>query len=326
MDKVVPGRCPKVMSVTGRTTDFFLRTRDQLRQQLYQQCYLLTDKDLFRRYDELQGLYDRTLAGKFPFTRIGDAQTFAEADPESIAEFYRLLDQSAKTIKDGLAKYADVDGSAAQAREFIERMEETREFLAPLLVKNGPPVADLEIKFRVNQGRELCGYQIIDWEFEVGREKIRYRDPSRTLRWRYGEPVRLALRWAKDSPSPPRQEGQKSNVTVVDRVATFEFTNRWALLAALSKQLAPLAEYDPVTPPDPHLLSFDVWTHDGGALLGRKDVCTLTVAGAPQPVVRVFVSVKLMPPGKKDTLIFPSFPTRAPRLDREQMIRNRSVA
>lgn len=300
---------------------------NQLRQQLYLQCYALADRDLFRRYSELQDYFNNRLAGRFPFARLGSARDFAEADPEAVAEFYRLLDKSGKTLKDALSLLAETEGSAARAREFIEQMEETRDFLlpilTPMLARNGPPVADLEIKFRVNQGRELCAYQIIDWELEVGRERIRYRDPARALRWRYGDQIKLSLRWAKDSPSPPRLEGQRPHVRVIDRTATFEFTNRWSLLALFSRHLAPLADYDPVIAPDPHLLAFEVWTHDGGNVVNQKDACAQEVAGVRMPVVKTFVSLKVMPPGKKEGLAFPGFPQRAPQLDRGLVVKSR---
>lgn len=323
MDKVTPGQCPKALSPSGRATDFFLQTRNQLRQHLYLQCEELTDKDFFRRYAELQEYFNQNLAGKYPFARIGATQGFTEADPDAIAEFYRLMDKSGKMLKDALTRRAQFEKSAVKARDFIEQVEETREFLAPLLVKNGPPVADLDLRFRVNQSRELCGYQIIDWELEVGRERIRLRDPARTLRWRLGDPMRLSLRWAKDSPSSPKAEGQKPHATVIDRTVTFEFTNRWSLLAMFSRHLAPLADYDPVAAPEPHLLAFEVWTHDGSSGL-KNDDCAQDVNGVRMPLVKAFISLKAMPPGKKEGLAFPSFPWRAPKLDFELLVKNRS--
>lgn len=306
MDKVSPGQCPKVSSLPA-AGDFFSRKRNELRQQIYYRCEILTGAELFARYTELQDFFNRHLAGKFPFARIGNEQTFAEADPEAISEFFRLADKPGKTLKDTLNKFALMDASVKDAREFLEQMEDVSAFLAPMISKTSPPVADFEIKFRVNQGREAGASQIIEWEFETGREKIRYRDPQRTLRWRLGEPLRLSMRWAKDSPSSPKAEGQLPHVRVNDRTAVFEFTNRWSLLALLNKHLAPAADFDPVVAPEPYLLSFTVWTHGGGKLL----------TGETSPLMKGFIRLMVMPPGKKEGLVLPSFPARAPQLGRE---------
>lgn len=311
MDKVAPGQCPKMPPGSARSSDFFLRTRIQLSRQLAQRCQVLTDQTYFRRYAELQEYFEQHLAGRFPFARPTGEQPTLEADPDAIAEFYRLFDNAGKNLPDALGKHTELEVSVAQARVFLAEMEDLRGLLLPLLTKNGPPLADLEIKFRVNQRREIGAQQIIEWQFDVGREVIRNRDAVRTLRWRLGDPLRLSLRWAKDSPDAPQLTGQAPHVKVQDRTVTFEFTNRWSLLALLTKHLAPVADHDPLAAPDPHLLAFTVKTHAGARTLNP----------APSVPLKAFIRVSVLAPGKKENLPLPYFPTFAPRLDRGLLIK-----
>src|SRR2546423_14713866 len=89
--------------------------------------------------------------------------------------------------------------------------------------------------FRVNREREAGATQIIDWSFDVGRKKYHYLDQELSGRWLVGEPVRLTLRWANNSPSVPFASPDTQTFRVRDRVAIFEFRNRWSLLALMSR-------------------------------------------------------------------------------------------
>ena len=74
-------------------------------------------------------------------------------------------------------------------------------FFGPFLEKKQGPMLDFGIQFRVNREDEIGANQIIDWKLDVGKKKFAYLSDDLNGRWVFGDPVRLTLRWANDSPT-----------------------------------------------------------------------------------------------------------------------------
>jgi type VI secretion system protein ImpL len=102
--------------------------------------------------------------------------------------------------------------------------------------KDGALAADVQLAFRVNRAAEVLGDRIIDWEFRSGDQVSRSGAPV-PLRWAFGDPVRLMLRFAKDSPEIPMTEGG-ADARIEGRTVTYTYTDPWALFALLRRHEA----------------------------------------------------------------------------------------
>ncbi|MBD0371099.1 MAG: hypothetical protein ICV60_09715 [Pyrinomonadaceae bacterium] len=320
MDRIDIEDCSAMIRQTGgASNDFFIQRRNALRRQLYGRCEELAQIKILNdniralsNYREIEEAFNRTLAGRFPFSDPGDNISFYEADPDTIADFFQLLDRKEKSARDALLLNPSLGQSQASALEFLDRLDEVRIFFNSFLDKKHPPVFDFDFRFRTNQSREIGANQIIDWKLDVGRKRFDYLTEEHTGSWLFGDPIRLSLRWANDSPSIPMPSVYNSRVKVKDRTAILEFNNRWSLLYFLIKHAGTAADFDQGVDVEPYTLKFMIRT--------RPDT------SPPAPVQRaqseelimdeaqVYMRVGLIAPSKKEPLILPSFPAIAPKL------------
>jgi len=312
MDKINLEDCsqaPFQPDQSEQSGDYFLRTRNTLRRELFLRCEKLAELDAFQRYAEIEEFFNRNLAGRFPFSDSVGSGT--EAGAETVMDFYRLLDRRGRALKDALRKNAQASISRDRAIEFLDRMEELRKSFASFLEKNQAPSFDFEVRFRANQTREIGGNQIIDWSMDVGKQQIRYRDQDRAGHWRFGDPIRITLRWAKDSPHVPVPNEKAPYVKVRDRTAVFEFANRWSLFALLAVQQSAPADFDRAFDPEPYTLKFSLRTARDWSVTPKEQE---RVEGDQ---MRVYIQLTVMPVGKKEPLVLPAFPVKAPHLGQE---------
>lgn len=288
------------------SADFFLQKRNALRRDLYRRAQSIGDSAAATEYAEIESAFNRRLAGRFPFADPRAIRADAEVDVEAIREFYRVFDRYARPAREVLKRSVRFAGGNDGAIDFLDQMESVRTFLAPVLDRKAPaPGFDIDVDFRVNREREVGGRQIIDWAMQVGEQRIRYRDAKRQARWQVGEPIRIALRWAKDYPYAPTSEGAEG-VSVDDRTVTWDYPTSWSLLALLMRQAAGPAEGDGILDPRPTTLRL--------AVPMRADRVSGAIAEAGDPHTRVYIRVVLSGGDKKDPLRLPLFPQRAPQL------------
>jgi type VI secretion system protein ImpL len=315
MDKASPENCqvPVLSTAANPGGDYFVQTRETLRRELLNRCRVLSEQNALRAYARLAKFFNERLAGKFPFSTPPQEQMPNEADPQDVLELFRLLDANAKSIRTGL-RTGTFGSSFTPVQSFMNQVEGLRPLFALLLTAESDPIPifDFIPIFRVNQGREVNGNQIIDWNLQVGADSFHYRDPQRAGRWSYGDPVKLTLRWAKDSPQQPLlganavAEGKSSGRTV-----TFEFHDNWSLFRMLKLHEPPSNDFDRMTDPDPQTLVFMVEDNQSSDPAARS-------AGKTNTQAKVFVRIKLRPPGKPDNLHLRQFPVEAPALEQVQ--------
>ena len=293
-----------------QSSNFFLQSRDALRQGIDQRCKYLADLTAYRNYSAVAKLFNRTLAGKFPFSLNGTADHSNEADPEAIRTFYQAFDAQESATRKALTLTSRFGPTRARALSFLNAMEKLRPLFASLLSGgNGARVMALDFvpTFRVNEKDEIGGNQIIGWALDVGDEQFQDHQPAKTGRWQLGEPVSLTLQWAKDSPALPAAEKEQSDLHVDGRQATFQYTDAWSLLSLIREHHAPVVDFADLSDPHPYTLQFTLGT--------IKDIATTSTTGIPIPKeTRVFIRLAVMQPGKKESLSLPSFPTSAPLL------------
>jgi type VI secretion system protein ImpL len=291
--------------------DFFSQHRHTLHQELTRRCQSLAQELVLQEYGRIAQTFNQRLAGKFPFTSGAPGGEETEADPQAMRDFYRVFDTAVKTVRDLLHHSPRGLGSRDQALAFLEQMEAARAFFAPFLdgdARQHVPTFDVAVEFRVNKPRERGGHQIIDWHFSIGEQQLRARDPERQGgRWRLGEPLRVALRWAKDAPDEPFVNGGESTVEVKDGTAVYAYTNRWSLLRLLRAHVSAAADFERFVDPKPHTLKFVVDTRP------KQDKRGVASPGESS-TAQVFIRVTVMAPDKKEGQVLPLLPVRAPEL------------
>jgi len=314
MDKVRPeGGCASGETTESRESraDYFVQIRNELRKGLAERCEILAADAVYRAYANIAGLFNRTLAGLFPFAPVSAERTQLEAAPEALAEFYRVFDRDAKAARATLQGNRRLSGSSAGALEFLDRMEQLRPLVvsgAPDAEKEPPLSLDFTPRFRVNREAEQGANQIIEWTLQVGGQIFRLGEPDHPGRWRPGGPVRLYLRWAKDSLSLPLADPRQPDLRLRDRAVFFEETGRWSLLAFLKRHEAPASEVVRPGETKPYVLKFRVRT--------GPDPRWAQPQGGDPAEAAVFLQIGVAPPGGKNAILLPTFPTVAPTLDR----------
>ena len=319
MDKVSIDSCSSSLKLnTDSSRDYFLRIRNSMRAQFYRRCNELArikavhdTLAALENYRQIEEAFNKNLSGGFPFTDVGTRPDFPDLDPSELLKFFRLFDSKEKAAHDALVRSADFGASPEKATEFLAQVAKLREFFGPFLEKKQGPMLDFNIQFRVNREEEISANQIIDWNFEVGKQKFSYLSDAVNGRWVFGDPVRLTLRWAKDSPTVPVTTATPNAVKAKDRVAVFAYDDRWSLLTLLLrhglmlKRTGTPAECDQGYDPDPYTLKFTIRTDpDPAGLPQRPDLKTSNA--------EVFMRLSLVTANKQEPLLLPCFPRKAP--------------
>lgn len=324
MDKAEVGRCAELGGGLGASwsLDFFIRRRNTLLNSLRVRCAELAEaRDIEAReladsrrlgalsnYREIADRFNATLGGRFPF---GDplGRPYADARTEDVLAFFRLFDQKLPAARAALAENRERLGDeGAAAGEFLNELERVRVLFAAAVEKKAAPALDFNVAFRVNRPHEDGASQIIDWTLDVGGTKYRYLDKEMDGRWVVGEPVRLTLRWANNSPVVPDAPAASPNFRARDRVAVFEYRDRWALLTMLMRQRPSPSDFSPDgVDSEPSTLKFTIPTRPDGNLYEQQpDALRAHPAN-------VFMRLSLAAPGGKEPLAWP-FPASAPQL------------
>lgn len=306
MDKIRPeSGCTTgaVRDVLSQRQDFFLQVRNNLRRNIIRRCEELSARAVENGYNEIAFAFNRNLAPLFPFDRKAEQ----EVDLSAVGEFYTLLDRRSKTVLEALKVGPISAQSRGAALQFMQQLERLRPLLAPPPgdgSKESVPTVDFVPLLRVNRSAESGGEQIIDWTLQVGQQFFEHRGQPQVAHWRYGTPIRLALRWAKDSPALP-VASNSPDIRVADRTAIFEHPGRWSLLRLSQLRRSVPADFASPAEATRSLLKFVVrlapdpnWAH----------------AGQPPPPTELRTFIQLLSADGKTALLLPEFPSRAPEL------------
>ncbi|HEX6043061.1 MAG TPA: hypothetical protein VFZ22_01130, partial [Pyrinomonadaceae bacterium] len=318
MDKVGIDSCTSLKINSEASRDYFLRIRNSMRAQFYRRCNELARVKAvndtlaaLNNYREIEEAFNKALSGGFPFTDLGTRPDYPDLDPAELLKFFKLFDAKEKAAHDALVRSADFGASPERATEFLAQVAKLREFFAPFLEKKQGPMFDFNIQFRVNRDQEIAANQIIDWRLEVGKQNFSYLSDEVNGRWVFGDPVRLTLRWAKDSPTVPVTTASPNAVKAKDRVAVFEYDDRWSLFTLLLrhglmlKRTGTPAECDQGFDPDPYTLKFTVRTDPDPA--GQPQRPDLKPSYA-----EVFMRMSMVTANKQEPVLLPCFPRKAP--------------
>jgi type VI secretion system protein ImpL len=320
MDKATVAGCSGTIRLPSETTrDYFLRIRNSLRVQFYRRCAELARIKAINdtlaaldNYREIEEAFNKSLAGGFPFTDLSTRPDYPDLDPWELLKFFRLFDSNEKAARDALVRSADFGAAPQGASEFLDQVARIRDFFGPFLEKKQGPMLDFSVQFRVNRENEIAANQIIDWKFEVGKKKFSYLSDDLEGRWVFGDPVRLTLRWANNSPVVPVTGVTPAPVKAKDRVAVIEYDDRWSLLTLvlrhglMLKRAGTTAECDQGFDADPYTLKFTVRTDPdpAGDPSQRSELKTA--------YAEVFMRMSMVTANKQEPLLLPCFPKKAP--------------
>ncbi|HJR08837.1 MAG TPA: type VI secretion system protein [Pyrinomonadaceae bacterium] len=358
MDKVKLDNCSSIVGSSNLQLDYFIRVRNSLRQPFYLRCKTLADAEMARAnrlarqsellarrgkevefyqglksYTDIQDTFNRTLGGKFPFSKLPESEPFKEADPESINAFFELLAKNKEAATNILKQAPNYNISSQEALDFLEQMEAVRVFFDAFLSKKQVyPAFDFSLRFRANEGKEIGANQVIDWAFDVGKRRFHYRDTVPSGMWGYGESLSVSLRWANDSPTIPAFKFDPlSHMKLEGQTVTLTYNNNWSLLYFILKHRGTRTDFKEGVDIEPYTLKIEIPTQPNAKLANKIQQAQPETLRTKS--VEVFMRIALMAPGKKDSqepLILPDvFPTRAPQLierrpDTQQSRENRS--
>jgi len=325
---------PLAAKRSSDSPDIFLERKNYLETMLYQRCQELSAKRIVGQYNELREVFNTRLAGNFPFSGVKNP---SDANPEDIRDFYRIFDADAAILNEVLKTNRQFGVSGGQVRDFLERMKTVRKVFASYLsddkapenVSDEPkkeaedkgkekqneeekkkredlPVLDFDIEFRVNRKYETAANKIIDWHLKIGEQEFQYGGEKNTGRWRFGDPVTLSLRWAKNAEDYPYFGGKGKITEPLTVVYEPERNMTWSLLRFLRSYASPLDDFEHIADPKPHTLEFEFETVRAGSE-GKEE---------GKSRAKAFIRVGLMSPDKiQKMLVLPRFPEKAPELN-----------
>ncbi|HYC92836.1 MAG TPA: type VI secretion system protein [Thermoanaerobaculia bacterium] len=275
----------------------------EIASQISMRCTGAAIERVASRYKEIEQYFNQRLAGRYPFTDALPRAGEPEADPNDLRGFFRIFDASAAMVK-SIPVDATADPTFAKARRFVDDITAVRGFFATYLEKpEAGPAVDVETMFRVLREREIYGDQIIGWTLQIGRDVVTNREAKvRKVRWTYGEPVRLSLRWASESPRVPVAGSEKPGMMVRERTVTYEYKNAWSLLTALEQNLTSADDLPSFIDVEPVTLTLQVPTQSAS---DKSEAAS---------DARVFLRLSVLDPKSAQPLTIPKFPAIAPRI------------
>jgi type VI secretion system protein ImpL len=152
---------------------------------------------------------------------------------------------------------------------------------------------------------------IIDWHLQIGDQSLRYYGSKEQPqgRWRYGDPLKLSLRWAKNAPWAPLVDGSPNSMRDEKHAVVYSDTSSWSLLRFLRHHAGTSTDFDQLIDLHPHTLGFAIATKPVSVQSSKPyEVNQETWR------TKAFIRVTLLSPDKKEQLVMPVFPTRAPAL------------
>jgi type VI secretion system protein ImpL len=287
---------------TTRSGDYFSDRRNQLFAKLQTRCYELKTDEGRQAWTTVADTFNRSLAGRFPFAQITEKEAQA-AELDDIVSFLKVYDKSASSL--GADINLPFGSPSSGVRRFMDEMGRVRPFLAPLFPADDAASSgyDVTVTFRVNQAAEIEGNQIADWTLTIGDQSIQQRDGAKALNWMPGQSISLALRLAKDAPIEPLADAHQTAMRVDGKSVIYNFTDPWALLTFIEHHRD--AEANSHGDGRSQTLRLEFPTHAVGA--DGKILPAQATATA-----RVFIRLSLKPAGKHTSLVWPSFPNKAP--------------
>jgi type VI secretion system protein ImpL len=315
MDQIDLTKCRDAVGVPAPAFDYFGGRLQRLERGLLDRCTALQRSRIEKQYGEVASLFNRTLAGRFPFVAAtGVGKIAAWADPDDVRRFYKALDQGTGGPMAGWMRAA-YGPSAATAVTFLEQIDALRPALAPLIADaspDQPPTWEADVEFRANPELDQAGNQVLEWSLDGLSQHVSSLQAKQSFVWSYGQPVKLSLRWARNAPSIPAAD-QTGQPVIRDVTASWSYPDPWGLISLIEDRGATRETFLPISARRPETVILKL------PLMKNPEA----VAGGDAPGDRatLFVRIRLHAvqhvagqPDKRVPVTLGSFPTSAPPL------------
>ncbi|MEY2776464.1 MAG: hypothetical protein RLY30_562 [Pseudomonadota bacterium] len=280
-----------------RPVNLFDRRLRDLHQDLSLRCAMRDLEGFTQVWKRFAPGYNTHVAGRRPFTPY--SPTARSADVSELGRLVQLLPRMPQLRADPTAVNPEVLKSI---QRFGTQWTDIRSLLLPLFPAD-PAVAgglDLQVTLRDHLDREKHGNKVIEWFFGTGRMNTRQTGlTAKPLRWKIGDPVRISLRFADQSPLVPVASAAQPWLSVQGRTASIRLDGPWAALDLINLLRSP-----------------EVSAESGG---GQALEIRIPMAAAGQPgsgvtdEAVVYVTLSVSEPGKTTPLRWPSsFPGKLP--------------
>jgi type VI secretion system protein ImpL len=298
--------------------DFFLAQKRRLEDSLRGRCRSLQSGSASTTVRDVLERYRADLSQRFPFNGKAPRSPSQEVSPQEADAFFRQFNTAMSQGAGDPLNFRNQDGEPGALRGFLDGLDRIRVFLnsggGRLTEARRPttvmPSYAVDVEFRTDRDREALGSHIIDWSMTIGDKTVTQRDTSRVLQWRFGDPVEVKLRWARNAPTKPVQTGSGNPfLAVTEQTALYRYDTGWSLLALIADlggKAPPAALSRTVELTVPVEANADVGTDPAAA---RKLI-------AETPAAHVFLRLRLLTPGPDNRLpvVVPDFAVLPPVL------------
>jgi type VI secretion system protein ImpL len=293
--------CTVNLSSVRSTASYFVGVRNELADDARKRCRDLARAGVQARYGTIAGAFNRLLSARFPFNRGGPAA--GEAALADVVEFLRIYERNEGRT---LASQLQDRSCSEPATRFVRGIDALTPLLSPLRDLQSPALSlDVLPDFRINREREIGGNEIAQWQMDVGSQSFHDGEAAKPALWASGDPVRVLLRFAKDSPNRPLALAAGSR-QIEERTVRFEYQGPWALIALLTTGRLSPSDTAGATDLTPTMLRFDVPVERDSAQP------PLAAPAPPTEIFRVYMRVRLFQHGKPEAIAVEEFPILAP--------------
>jgi len=270
-------------------------------------CMEIAELDIAEGYGLIRSVFNERLSGRYPFT---DQPGERSVDLTALRAFYRVFNDYAPLAAE-VFRIQDVEPDALT---FIEQMTDLKTFLGAFLSLDeqrrvAEPMVDFEVAFRQNREREVGGNQIIEWALQIGDREITNADEQKTGRWRYGDQIKLSLRWAKNADYVPAKVSANAEIGGDGLIVEYNYESIWSLVDLIRRQSASPDDFGLFRDPDPHTLKFTVGNRRAKQKVQHSETPKV------EQTAQVFVRLSLFAPENKEPLVLPNFPLSAPEIE-----------
>jgi type VI secretion system protein ImpL len=276
---------------------FFDARLRQISQAVLKRCRRLQQDRIHDAYAGLARAFNTNLAGRSPFVAPGKARSADAATPAAVARFIARFDRA---MNKGVGEPRFWPDTPDVPR-FLDRMDRAVAALRAGLKQDGESYDvryELDPSFRIDRDSEDGGDHVLNWSFRSGDGRATLFDGDSTVSWQTGDPVGVALTWAKNAPTRPTDAAERSGYSRDGRTVTFNMAGRWSLFTLIGRY----ATGD--DPPAGHRLRFTVPIAYTGS---EPDGDTRLDGGR----ARLFMRLTLRANG--EVVELPEFPARAPQ-------------
>lgn len=309
MEQYVTGRllvqgeadCSAVLQstpVVSSSHDIFATRQVALDQQLRTHCQAHGQHSVVQEYTALAQRFNADLANRFPFAAL-DNSSLPEVRLDVANQFFRDYQALWAASGDRAGLYQDLQNLArAQPRlvpkawlDFVAALERVSVFWNRVMQADDTLQVTLAVQFAALPELSQGTRQIIQWDLGNGNEQLSFPNGGSTLRWKPGDRLQLALRWASGSGYRPARSAQSAlQVDDAQRRALFLSQRQWSLFEWL--QLFGDPDHNPA---QASLLSFQVPVVEAPAIDGSLQAgSTAQIGSAPVPPLAYITRANLL--------------------------------